>query len=77
VVDVPVKVLAGGNSAWAAAGLALAEGFEHMASEPDDVYLRPYDHDTRVEDAMHEYLSWEVDLIKQIERDGTTRFRKA
>jgi rhodanese-related sulfurtransferase len=77
MVDVPVKVLAGGNSAWAAAGLPFAEGFEHMASEPDDVYLRPYDHDTRVEDAMHEYLSWEVDLIKQIERDGTTRFRKA
>lgn len=76
-VDVPVKVLAGGNSAWAAAGLPLAEGFEHMTSAPDDVYLRPYDRDTGVEDAMHEYLSWEVNLVKQIERDGTTRFRRA
>ena len=77
MVNVPVKVLAGGNSAWAAAGLPLADGFEHMASAPDDVYLRPYDRDTGVEEAMHDYLAWEVDLVKQIERDGTAHFRRA
>lgn len=77
LVEVPVKVLAGGTSAWAAAGLPLADGFERMASEPHDVYLRPYDRDTGVEDAMHDYLTWEIDLIKQIERDGTACFRKA
>jgi rhodanese-related sulfurtransferase len=73
-VDVPVKVLTGGTSAWAAAGLPLTEGFERMASAPDDVWLRPYDLDTGNEEAMQQYLSWEVDLVKQIARDGTTRF---
>ena len=77
LVNVPVKVLAGGNSAWAAAGLPLADGFEHMASPPDDVYLRPYDRDTGVEEAMHDYLTWEIDLVKQVERDGTAHFRGA
>jgi len=24
---------------------------------------------------MNEYLSWEVDLLPRIERDGTTRFQ--
>jgi rhodanese-related sulfurtransferase len=76
-VDVPVKVLAGGTSAWAAAGLALSEGFERMASAADDVWLRPYDLDSGNEEAMQRYLSWEVDLVKQIARDGTVRFRAA
>jgi rhodanese-related sulfurtransferase len=76
-VDVPVKVLAGGTSAWAAAGLPLSEGFERMASAPDDVWLRPYDLDSGNEQAMQRYLSWEVDLVKQIARDGTTRFHTA
>ncbi len=72
----PVKALAGGNAAWAAAGLPFAEGLENMANEPDDVWLRPYDRDTGVENAMQAYLSWEVDLVQQIERDGTARFRQ-
>jgi rhodanese-related sulfurtransferase len=76
-VDVPVKVLAGGTSAWAAAGLALSEGFERMASAADDVWLRPYDLDSGNEEAMQRYLSWEVDLVKQIARDGTVRFHAA
>jgi hypothetical protein len=25
---------------------------------------------------MNEYLSWEVDLLPRIERDGTTRFTR-
>jgi hypothetical protein len=28
-----------------------------------------------VEAAMKEYLSWEVDLVEQIKRDGDARFR--
>ena len=27
------------------------------------------------EAAMREYLSWEVDLVRQVERDGDARFR--
>jgi hypothetical protein len=27
-----------------------------------------------VEEAMQAYLSWEIDLVHEIERDGTVRF---
>ena len=77
IVDVPVKVLVGGNAAWTAASLPLAQGLEDMASEPDDVWLRPYDRDDDIEGAMRKYLSWEIGLANQIERDGTLRFRGA
>ena len=36
-----------------------------------DFYLRPYDRNTGIEDAMHAYLAWEIDLVHEIERDGT------
>jgi hypothetical protein len=39
-----------------------------------DVYLRPYDRNEGVEEAMHAYLSWEIALVNEIERDGTVRF---
>ena len=39
-----------------------------------DFYLRPYDRNSGIEEAMHAYLSWEVDLVHEIERDGTVRF---
>ncbi|WP_374444453.1 rhodanese-like domain-containing protein [Stella sp.] len=71
----PAAVLAGGTRGWKAAGLPLAKGFEHMADAPDDVWYRPYDRDTGIEEAMHQYLTWEVDLVGQIERDGDARFR--
>jgi len=71
----PVKVLRGGTAAWRAAGLPIATGEEHMADAPDDVFHRPYDRDKGVEQAMRDYLSWEVDLVRQIERDGDAGFR--
>ena len=76
VKPVSVKVLAGGTASWRPAGLPLAEGLEKMASEPDDVWLRPYDRAEGVEAAMNEYLAWELDLVHQVERDGTARFRR-
>jgi len=39
------------------------------------MWLRPYDRTGGVEQAMNEYLAWEIDLVDQIERDGTARFR--
>jgi rhodanese-related sulfurtransferase len=71
-----VKVLRGGTASWREAGLALTAGDEHMADAPDDVFHRPYDRDMGIEQAMRDYLSWEVDLVRQIERDGDARFRK-
>lgn len=71
----PAAVLRGGAQAWRAQGLPLATGVERLADTPDDVWLRPYDREQGVEAAMKEYLSWEVDLVAQIERDGDARFR--
>ncbi len=72
---VAVKVLRGGTAAWRAAGLPIATGEEHVADGPDDVFHRPYDRDKGIEQAMRDYLSWEVDLVRQIERDGDAGFR--
>ncbi|HEX7928292.1 MAG TPA: rhodanese-like domain-containing protein [bacterium] len=70
-----VAVLRGGTQAWKAQGLPVTTGPEHLADTPDDAWLRPYDREQGVEAAMKEYLSWEVDLVEQIKRDGDARFR--
>lgn len=71
----PVKVLAGGTAAWTAAGFALERGTTHLADETNDVWYKPYDNAQGVEHAMKEYLSWEVDLVAQLARDGDARFK--
>ena len=70
-----IRVLEGGTNAWKAAGGPLLQGFEHMADRNDDVQYKAYDHDDNIEFHMREYLSWEVGLVDQVERDGTARFR--
>jgi 3-mercaptopyruvate sulfurtransferase SseA len=69
-----VKVLSGGTAAWVKAGHPMAKGFKDALDEPKDVWVRPYDLDQGNEAAMQTYLGWEVDLTKQIERDGTANF---
>ncbi len=70
-----VAVLQGGTKAWEAAGQPLNRD---RANPPDtacvDFYLRPYDRNAGIEEAMKAYLSWEIDLVHEIERDGTVRF---
>lgn len=70
-----VRVLEGGTDAWHAFGRPLVKD---RTSPPDeaciDFYLRPYDRNSGVEEAMHAYLSWEIDLVHEIERDGTVSF---
>jgi len=68
-----VRLLAGGNAAWQSAGLPVSTE-PHMADEPVDVWLKPYERTGDTKGAMSEYLSWEVDLVERIERDGTCRF---
>ncbi|MEK9671351.1 MAG: rhodanese-like domain-containing protein [Rhodospirillaceae bacterium] len=70
-----VAVLEGGNHAWKKAGKPMEQGFTNMADETNDVWYRPYDMDDAQEGAMKQYLSWEINLINQLERDGTTEFR--
>jgi rhodanese-related sulfurtransferase len=69
----PVYWLKGGNTAWTAAGFPLSTS-ERLADEPVDVWLKPYERPGAPKDAMNEYLSWEVDLLERIQRDGTTHF---
>ena len=73
MVDIPVRWLKGGNAAWAAAGFPLSTDVK-MADEPVDVWLKPYERSGDTEAAMNAYLSWEVDLLERIKRDGTCDF---
>jgi 3-mercaptopyruvate sulfurtransferase SseA len=69
-----VRVLDGGTAAWRAAALPLAKDREAMADTPDDCWRRPYD-PYAAPDARERYLSWEIDLVHQIEREGDVGFR--
>ena len=74
-VEGDVRVLDGGTAAWISSGRRLVAGEEdRIAANVNDVWLRPYDRGTGVEDAMREYLTWEIDLVAQLARDGTARF---
>jgi rhodanese-related sulfurtransferase len=73
LTDHPVRCLDGGNAAWQAAGLPLSTE-PHMADDAVDVWLKPYERAGDTKGAMSEYLSWEVDLVERIERDGTCHF---
>ncbi|MFZ1907469.1 MAG: hypothetical protein WAU52_00165, partial [Burkholderiales bacterium] len=66
--------LEGGTEAWRAAGLALEQGTTRMASATDDVYYRPYDRRSQIEQAMKDYLDWEVALVEQLKREDYLRF---
>ena len=70
-----VMVLAGGTEAWIAAGLPLETGASHMASEPDDVVLSARERGQGREEAMREYLAWEINLVNQMATDDDQRFR--
>ncbi len=70
-----VHVLEGGTAAWHAFGRPLVKD---RTTPPDeaciDYNLRPYDRNSGIEEAMNAYLSWEIDLVHEIERDGTIAF---
>ena len=46
-------------------------GGASTADDPDDRWLKPYERDEGVEQAMRDYLDWELGLVEQVERDGT------
>jgi rhodanese-related sulfurtransferase len=73
VTKAPVSLLKGGTAAWTAANYRLSTD-GRMADEPIDVWLKPYEQARDTEAAMNAYLSWEVDLLDRIEKDGTTHF---
>jgi len=70
-----VRVLDGGTEAWHAFGRPLVKD---RSTPPDeacvDCYLRPYDRNSGVAEAMNAYLTWEIDLVNEIRRDDTIAF---
>jgi rhodanese-related sulfurtransferase len=62
--------LAGGTAHWVARGLPLEAGWNAEDGAPDDVWLKPFERDSGVRDAMLQYLSWEVDLVAAVRRGG-------
>ena len=70
----PALVLDGGTAAWTAAGQPMESGLVRQASEPDDVYRRPYEGTDNAASAMQAYLDWEFGLVDQLRRDGTHGF---
>ena len=73
LVDIPVRVLAGGNAAWRAAGYALSKE-PRMADDAIDQWRKPYERSGDTKAAMNEYLAWEIDLLPRIARDGSLKF---
>ncbi len=73
--EADVLVLEGGNRAWNHAGRAMEPGFTRPTTEANDVWYKPYDHDDG-EPAVHmqSYLTWEIALVDQLDRDPTVRF---
>ena len=73
--DGDVRVLEGGTDAWRAFGRPMVKD---RTSPPDDAcinsYLRAYDRNSGVEEAMQAYLTWEIELANQIRRDDTVAF---
>ncbi len=76
LTDAPVSVLAGGTDAWKAAGLPLESGNARLAAGTDDVYYKPYDRQAQIEQAMQDYLDWEVALVEQVKREAYLTFRR-
>jgi rhodanese-related sulfurtransferase len=73
-----VLVLEGGTEAWHAFGRPLVKDRTNPPDEACiDAYLRPYDRNSGVEEAMNGYLTWEIELVHQIERDDTVAFGTA
>ncbi|WP_454916442.1 rhodanese-like domain-containing protein [Xanthobacter sediminis] len=70
-----VWVLDGGTDAWRAAGLPLETGATRPLHTADDVWRSPYQEAGDRHAAFQRYLDWEIDLIRQIERDDTVSFR--
>lgn len=75
--DAIVRVLEGGTTAWEISGQKLESGDTRLLSTADDVWYKPYDtgNSEEIRQRMQDYLTWEVGLLQQVERDGLMRFR--
>jgi hypothetical protein len=70
-----ILALEGGNRAWNHAGREMLPGFERATTDANDVWYKPYDHGVEVaEQHMRDYLTWEIALVEQLDRDPTVNF---
>lgn len=69
-----VVALASGNKGWRHAGYDMEPGFDRATTEATDVWYKPYDHEGEVEQHMRDYLTWEIALVEQLDRDPTVNF---
>jgi rhodanese-related sulfurtransferase len=76
LTDTAVAVLAGGTGAWKTAGFSFESGSTRLAAEADDVYYKPYDRQAQIEQAMQDYLDWEVALVEQVKRESYLTFSR-
>ena len=73
--EAEVVALASGNKGWRHAGLEMTTGFDRATTEANDVWYKPYDHPpAEVEQHMRDYLTWEIALVEQLDRDPTVNF---
>ena len=70
----PVSVLRGGNAAGAGAGFALEAGSDRVCGDAIDEWYAPYDIAYGVEDAVNDYLGWEIDLLEGVHAEGNLKF---
>jgi rhodanese-related sulfurtransferase len=72
------SVLSGGRTAWRGAGLATdtcrGDDDPKLLTVTDDMWYPPYARSSKVEEAMQQYLTWEVNLLAQLEREPYLRF---
>ncbi len=75
------RYLEGGNAAWnhEKLGTEPAEGDSDpkLLTATEDVWYRPYDRNVGVEEAMQQYLTWEVNLVEQLRREDYLKFSTA
>jgi len=73
--SVNALALAGGTAAWRKAGFPLEKGATRMATPADDIRLSPRHKSENIEEAMREYLAWEINLVNQMATDDDQRFQ--
>lgn len=70
--------LAGGTEAWKHSGHTTepssGDGDPKLLTSTDDVWYRPYDKSAGVEQAMLQYLTWELNLVDQLKREPYLKF---
>lgn len=74
MTETAVLALEGGTKAWESAGMPLETGEEFLASPVLDIRLKAREQNKDVEEAMREYLAWEIHLVNQMAEDSDHRF---